>query len=70
MLADPKALQHVMQTSGYRYPKRADTRAHQRMRVGDGLPWAEGLHIVMPMVKWVTDGAYIQVNSINDRERS
>ncbi|KZV60944.1 cytochrome P450 [Peniophora sp. CONT] len=42
MLADPKALQYVLQTSGYRYPKRGDWRAQQRMRLGDGLAWAHG----------------------------
>ncbi|KZV71385.1 cytochrome P450 [Peniophora sp. CONT] len=42
MLADPKALQYVLQTSGYRYPKRADWRANQRMVVGDGIVWAHG----------------------------
>lgn len=42
MLADPKALQYVLQTSGYRFPKRADARAHQRMRAGDGMVWAHG----------------------------
>ncbi|VDB99462.1 unnamed protein product [Peniophora sp. CBMAI 1063] len=42
MLADPKALQYVLQTSGYRFPKRGDWRAQQRMRLGDGLAWAHG----------------------------
>ncbi|KZV60942.1 cytochrome P450 [Peniophora sp. CONT] len=39
-IADPKALQHVLQTSGYRYPKTAEYRGNVRMVMGDGLVWA------------------------------
>ncbi|VDC00881.1 unnamed protein product [Peniophora sp. CBMAI 1063] len=42
VLADPKALQYVLQTSGYRFPKRPDTRANARMLLGDGIIWAHG----------------------------
>ncbi|VDB99464.1 unnamed protein product [Peniophora sp. CBMAI 1063] len=41
-LADPKALQYVLQTSGYRYPKRASSRGEIRMFLGDGIIWAHG----------------------------
>ena len=33
MLADPKGLQYVLQTSGYRYPKNAIMRGEQHMIV-------------------------------------
>ncbi|VDC07112.1 unnamed protein product [Peniophora sp. CBMAI 1063] len=42
MLADPKALQYVLQTSGYRFPKREDARADIRMLFGEGIVWADG----------------------------
>ncbi|KZV76320.1 cytochrome P450 [Peniophora sp. CONT] len=42
MLADPKALQYVLQTSGYRYPKSAPNRGELRMAFGTGIVWADG----------------------------
>ncbi|KZV64465.1 cytochrome P450 [Peniophora sp. CONT] len=41
-LADPKALQYVLQTSGYRFPKSPDTRASVRMILGEGIAWVHG----------------------------
>lgn len=40
MVADPKAIQHIM--SGYNYPKRADFRQTIRLLTGTGLLHAEG----------------------------
>ena len=40
MLADPKALQHILQ--GYNYPKRADYRQSARLLTGMGLLYADG----------------------------
>ena len=40
MLADPKALQHILQ--GYNYPKRADFRQSIRLVTGTGLVYVEG----------------------------
>ena len=42
MLADPKAIQHVMQGSGYNYLKSAEDRQLLRMVAGDGLAWVHG----------------------------
>jgi alkylphenol/PAH-inducible cytochrome P450 monooxygenase len=42
MVADPKALQYILQTSGYRFPKRADARANARMVIGDGIVYVHG----------------------------
>ncbi|KAA1474631.1 cytochrome P450 [Dentipellis sp. KUC8613] len=42
MIADPKALQYVLQTSGYRFPKRPDAREVTRMILGRGIVWADG----------------------------
>ncbi|KAI8971016.1 cytochrome P450 [Trametes punicea] len=41
-ISDPKALQYIYQTSGYRFPKQPERRILSRL-VGDtGLTWAEG----------------------------
>ncbi|KAA1474645.1 cytochrome P450 [Dentipellis sp. KUC8613] len=42
MLTDPKALQYILHTSGYRWPKRADTNETTRLFLGQGLVWAHG----------------------------
>ncbi|KZV60943.1 cytochrome P450 [Peniophora sp. CONT] len=42
VLADPKALQYVLQTSGYRFPKRPDARASARVLLGEGIIWVHG----------------------------
>ncbi|KIJ26121.1 hypothetical protein M422DRAFT_272863 [Sphaerobolus stellatus SS14] len=41
-LADPKAIQYVLNTSGYNYPKPYATRVGIEMLLGRGLVWAEG----------------------------
>jgi hypothetical protein len=41
-LADPKALQYVLHTSGYHYPKGRDVTRTIEMLVGRGLIWADG----------------------------
>lgn len=40
--ADPKALQHIFNTSGYNYPKPPETRISVALTTGKGLAWAEG----------------------------
>ncbi|KAF8575892.1 cytochrome P450 [Ramaria rubella] len=40
--ADPKALQYVMNTSGYKFPKSPDFRYLIRMVTGKGIIWADG----------------------------
>ncbi|KAF8900292.1 cytochrome P450 [Gymnopilus junonius] len=42
MLADPKALHHIVQASGYRYPKPSDTNQSIRLIMGRGIFWASG----------------------------
>lgn len=42
MLVDPKALQHILQAAGYKYPKSAEDRQFLRMVTGEGLAWAHG----------------------------
>ncbi|VDC03587.1 unnamed protein product [Peniophora sp. CBMAI 1063] len=42
MLADPKGLQYVLQTSGYRFPKNSESRGESHMVFGDGIVWADG----------------------------
>lgn len=41
-VADPKALQHIYQASGYNYAKQPERRALSRLHSGHGLVWAEG----------------------------
>ncbi|KAI3614092.1 cytochrome p450 [Moniliophthora roreri] len=42
MIADPKALQYILQTSGYRWHKYNERRELTRIMVGKGLSWADG----------------------------
>ncbi|KJA15630.1 hypothetical protein HYPSUDRAFT_194030 [Hypholoma sublateritium FD-334 SS-4] len=42
MLADPKALHHIVQISSYRYPKPHDTNQAIRLMMGRGIFWASG----------------------------
>ncbi|KAF8589221.1 cytochrome P450 [Ramaria rubella] len=41
--ADPKALQYILNTAGYNFPKADDVRASIALTTGKGLAWAEGL---------------------------
>lgn len=43
MLADPKALHHIVQISSYRYPKPHDTNQAIRLMMGRGIFWASGM---------------------------
>ncbi|KIJ34439.1 hypothetical protein M422DRAFT_782890 [Sphaerobolus stellatus SS14] len=40
--SDPKAIQYIMNTSGYNFPKPADRRVTLEMATGRGPVWAEG----------------------------
>ncbi|KIJ31170.1 hypothetical protein M422DRAFT_267252 [Sphaerobolus stellatus SS14] len=40
--ADPKAMQYIMNTAGYNFPKPNETRVGVEMLLGRGLVWAEG----------------------------
>ncbi|KAJ4471511.1 cytochrome P450 [Lentinula aciculospora] len=42
MLSDPKALQRIIQTSGYRWRKTPQRREFSRLVAGKGLAWADG----------------------------
>jgi hypothetical protein len=42
-LADPKALQYILHTSGYHYPKGPEITQAVEMLVGRGLIWAHGV---------------------------
>lgn len=43
MIADPKAIQHIFQTSAYNYPKRADLVQLSKLVIGRGILGASGL---------------------------
>ncbi|KIJ47476.1 hypothetical protein M422DRAFT_248894 [Sphaerobolus stellatus SS14] len=40
--ADPKAIQYILNTSGYNFPKPPESRVGSEMLLGRGLVWAEG----------------------------
>jgi hypothetical protein len=42
MLADPKALQHILHMTGYRYPKSVDRAHFNELVVGKGLVTVQG----------------------------
>jgi len=42
LVADPKALQWIFNTSGYRYPKQPNLRVISHMVTGKGVVWADG----------------------------
>ena len=42
MVADPKALQYILHTSGYNFPKAPDASHIIRMLTGDGLGSTQG----------------------------
>ncbi|KAE9402808.1 cytochrome P450 [Gymnopus androsaceus JB14] len=41
LISDPKALQHILQTSGYRWIKFRERREFSRLTTGKGLLWAD-----------------------------
>jgi cytochrome P450 len=46
-LADPKALQYVLHTSGYNYPKGREVMQSIKLIIGEGIIWAHGWSILM-----------------------
>jgi hypothetical protein len=44
MVADPQALQYILHTSGYNFPKTPDATHTIRMLTGDGLGSKKGKH--------------------------
>ena len=44
MLADPKAMKHILHSAGYHFPKSVDRAQLNRLTIGNGLATVEGLH--------------------------
>ncbi|KAF5356634.1 hypothetical protein D9757_006808 [Collybiopsis confluens] len=42
LISDPKAMQHILQTSGYRWAKYPERKEISRLSSGKGLLWADG----------------------------
>ncbi|KAF8058710.1 cytochrome P450 [Lyophyllum atratum] len=42
LVSDPKALQYILQTSGYNFPKQPARRELSRLTTGKGILWADG----------------------------
>jgi len=70
MLADPKALHHVFQASGYRYPKTHDTNQAIRLMMGRGIFWAVGTTIFSIDICTALCDPFSQVMTINAIKRS
>lgn len=66
MVADPKALQYILHTSGYNFPKSPDASHVIRMLTGDGVGCTHGEY-VMNLVAPVSDKCYSQEKSIGVR---
>jgi len=43
MVSDPKALQYIFQTAGYRFGKQPEKREISILLSGKGIIWADGL---------------------------
>ena len=46
-IADPKAINHILQKSGYLYAKSNDIRERASLLTDHGLLWAEGGFLIM-----------------------
>lgn len=66
MVADPKALQYILHTSGYNFPKSPDASHVIRMLTGDGVGCTHGKY-VMNLVGPVSDKCGSQEKSIDVR---
>jgi hypothetical protein len=44
MLADPKAIKHILHSAGYHYPKSAERVQILKLMSGNGLSTVQGLH--------------------------
>ena len=48
MLADPKAIKHVLHSAGYHYPKSVERMQVNKVSLGNGIVSAQGLHAFNP----------------------
>jgi hypothetical protein len=44
MLADPKAIKHILHSAGYHYPKTVERTHLIKLVTGDGIVAAQGMH--------------------------
>jgi hypothetical protein len=44
MLADPKAMKHILHSAGYHYPKSVERAQLNKVVAGNGIVAAQGLH--------------------------
>jgi cytochrome P450 len=44
MLADPKAIKHILHSAGYHYPKTVERAHFIKLISGDGIVSAQGMH--------------------------
>lgn len=66
MVADPKALQYILHTSGYNFPKSPDASHIIRMLTGDGIGCTQGKY-VMDLIAPISDTCHSQERSIGVR---
>ncbi|KAF9493618.1 hypothetical protein BDN71DRAFT_1394667 [Pleurotus eryngii] len=55
LTADPRALQHILHTSSYHYPKRTDINQSIRNIMGRGIVWASGMSLTFHVIRTDTD---------------
>jgi hypothetical protein len=66
MVADPKALQYILHTSGYNFPKSPDASHIIRMLTGDGIGCTQGKYVT-DLIAPVSDTCHSQERSIGVR---
>jgi cytochrome P450 len=69
MVADAKAIQYILHTSGYRYPKARATREPAIRFVGKGMFWAEGIYYHFIIRLRVTQFNYRSSGQAHQRQR-
>ena len=68
-LVDPKALQYILHTSGYHYPKGKEITQAIKLVLGQGVVWAHGLQILELPASIALTYAF-QARPINARGKS
>jgi cytochrome P450 len=67
MLADPKAIKHVMHSAGYHYPKAAERAQIMNLINGNGLSTVQGLHFFVRFS--ISTHCYYCIGQVHHRQR-
>ena len=69
-VANPKALQYILHTSGYHFPKRADNLQITKLITGEGIAYANGKGKFAINARPPGPNTILQVTFINVKGRS